>query len=620
MSDVWTPWEGHVIDGTFPLQRVLGASDHSGVFLTELRAGGGAKAALKLVPAIPSLVEAQLAHWRAAIDLQHPRLIRLYECGRCQLGERHFLFLVMEYADQTLAEVLPHRALTADEAHEMLIPALDALSFLHGRKLVQGQVKPANILVVADQLKLASDTVRPASEATANIATPSVYDAPEMEREIFTTAVDIWALGATLVEALTQRPPSWARNEVELPPDFAPRFAEPVRLCLSSMPSRRPDVTELSSWLSGNPNALSKRAAAAASARTATAERAASSGRATASGAGTGPERASATASGRTIASQRAAAAPEREAALERTAAAPARADTSERAAGTPERTSASARVAAASERASPSAAPAARAATLERTDALTERAAPPERAAAVPLRAPASERLAAPLLSPPEARDSERMGSRSRKARPQATPLEAQGAGGKRLVPAILGLIAVGVAAWAAVRFIPRGDGSQPPPANASWAAPPTQDNKQPGEAAPGESAREGHPSASGESAERPGASAPSTARKSAAANRAAASGVLHEEIPKPSRGARDTIHGHIRVVVRVTVDKSGTVVSDTLDDPGPSRYFARLATQAARKWKFAPADEPAPRVWVVRFEFGREGTTAHAVGPRSR
>jgi len=94
----------------------------------------------------------------------------------------------------------------------------------------------------------------------------------------------------------------------------------------------------------------------------------------------------------------------------------------------------------------------------------------------------------------------------------------------------------------------------------------------------------------------------------------------VLHEEIPKASKSARDTIHGHIRVAVRVTVDKSGTVVSDTLDDPGPSHYFARLATQAARKWKFSPADDQRPRVWLLRFEFGREGTTAHAVGPHSR
>ena len=45
----------------------------------------------------------------------------------------------MEYADQTLAQLLLHRALTDAEAREMLLPTLDALAFLHGRNLVQGQ-------------------------------------------------------------------------------------------------------------------------------------------------------------------------------------------------------------------------------------------------------------------------------------------------------------------------------------------------------------------------------------------------------------------------------------------------------------------------------------------------
>jgi serine/threonine protein kinase len=223
MSDVWTRWEGHVIDGTFPMLRCLGASDHSGVFLTEPRSGEVSKAALKLVPLIPSLVDAQLSHWRVAAGLSHPRLIRLYDTGRCQLGEQHFLFLVMEYAEQNLAEVLPHRALTIDEAREMLLTALEPLAFLHGQQRVQGQLKPSNILVIGDQLKLASDTIRPASEATANISMPSLYDAPEGEREIFSTASDVWALGVTLVEALTRQSPSWTdsrRTSLVLPSDF----------------------------------------------------------------------------------------------------------------------------------------------------------------------------------------------------------------------------------------------------------------------------------------------------------------------------------------------------------------------------------------------------------------
>ena len=88
----------------------------------------------------------------------------------------------------------------------------------------------------------------------------------------------------------------------------------------------------------------------------------------------------------------------------------------------------------------------------------------------------------------------------------------------------------------------------------------------------------------------------------------------MLHEEIPDVPRHARDTIRGRIKVAVRVTVDSSGNVVGETLENPGPSRYFARLATTAARKWKFAPADNQDSRRWLLRFEFSRGGATGYA------
>jgi TonB family protein len=93
----------------------------------------------------------------------------------------------------------------------------------------------------------------------------------------------------------------------------------------------------------------------------------------------------------------------------------------------------------------------------------------------------------------------------------------------------------------------------------------------------------------------------------------------VLHEEIPDVPRRNRDTIRGRIKVSVRVTVDSSGNVVNETLEKPGPSKYFARLATEAARKWKFVPAGNHDSRKWLLQFEFTRGGATGHAATPRS-
>jgi TonB family protein len=88
-----------------------------------------------------------------------------------------------------------------------------------------------------------------------------------------------------------------------------------------------------------------------------------------------------------------------------------------------------------------------------------------------------------------------------------------------------------------------------------------------------------------------------------------------LHEEIPQVSRGSRDTIHGRIRVTVRVTVNGAGDVVHETLEYPGPSKYFARQASAAAQKWKFGPASAPdSSREALIEFGFNRWGTTGHA------
>ena len=81
---------------------------------------------------------------------------------------------------------------------------------------------------------------------------------------------------------------------------------------------------------------------------------------------------------------------------------------------------------------------------------------------------------------------------------------------------------------------------------------------------------------------------------------------------IPDVSRNALNTISGTIRVSIRVIVAKDGTVLAATADEPGPSRYFARLATEAARQWTFAPSDSDERRVKLVRFYFKRSGVTA--------
>jgi TonB family protein len=89
----------------------------------------------------------------------------------------------------------------------------------------------------------------------------------------------------------------------------------------------------------------------------------------------------------------------------------------------------------------------------------------------------------------------------------------------------------------------------------------------------------------------------------------------VLNQIAPEVSRGARNTIHGHLKVTVHLLVDASGNVSQATISSEGPSRYFAGKALAAARLWKFDPAKvngQAAPSEWIVRFQFSRNGQQA--------
>jgi TonB family protein len=242
MIEVWKQWEGEIINGEFPLRQFLGGSDHSAVFLTERSQTNPQKAAIKLIPADPYNADRQLERWAVAAKLSHPHLLGLFQMGRCQIGDRRLLYLVMEYAQEDLSQVLPHRALTPAELEDMLPPLVDALTFLHGKNLVHGQVKPSNIMAVDDRLKLSSDGLRATGDPSVVPRKRSAYDPPEMVNGDVLPTGDIWSLGMTLVQALTQRLPVWDETKPDAPvfsEAMPPAYLDIARHCVRRDPSLR---------------------------------------------------------------------------------------------------------------------------------------------------------------------------------------------------------------------------------------------------------------------------------------------------------------------------------------------------------------------------------------------
>jgi eukaryotic-like serine/threonine-protein kinase len=254
MSEAWKTWEGQAVDG-FPLRQYLGGSDHSAVYLTQLNSSGEQKAAIKFIPADASAYT-QLAKWRVAGELTHPHLLQLIRVGRCELANTNFLYVVMEHAEENLAEILPQRALEPDEARQVLESALNALSYLHAQGLAHTRIKPGNILAAGDQLKLSSDALSEIGSAQVTAPQSSIYTAPESATAPISAAADVWSLGVTLVEALTQRTPVLrGQMDVELPvPEtIPPPYLEIARRTVQVDPSRRASLKEISTLL--NPTA-----------------------------------------------------------------------------------------------------------------------------------------------------------------------------------------------------------------------------------------------------------------------------------------------------------------------------------------------------------------------------
>src|SRR5262249_39052751 len=144
------------------------------------------------------------------------------------------------------------RPLTPAEAREMLEPVLDALAFVHGKGFAHGHLKPANIMAVGDQLKVSSDGLCRTGQLSGPPEKPSVDDPPEIACKGFSPAGDVWSLGMTLVEALTQRLPTWEGREQEQPvlqQTLPAPFLDIARLCLRRDPQGRLTVADIAARL-----------------------------------------------------------------------------------------------------------------------------------------------------------------------------------------------------------------------------------------------------------------------------------------------------------------------------------------------------------------------------------
>ena len=270
----------------FPLRRFLSSTSHSAVFLTQSGHAQPKNLAIKFLSAGAN-ADSQLSLLHRASKLSHPNLLPLLPGGRCRLADMDLAFVVMEYAEADVGRVLRERALTSNETRELLGPLLDALNHIRSKGLVHARIKPSNIMAVGNQVKLSSDTVLPLGEQRPANRPVDAYDAPESRTALIAGSSDLWSLGVTLVEILTQRIPASSQEsqaDPMVPPTLPQPFLDIARQCLRRDPLLRWTTAQIADCLSPVPVTTAAREVTVGAEKTATATAPVASSEATASG------------------------------------------------------------------------------------------------------------------------------------------------------------------------------------------------------------------------------------------------------------------------------------------------------------------------------------------------
>jgi serine/threonine-protein kinase len=204
-------YEGYVVDAT------LGHGGYATVYLAHDAADPDRLVALKILDDFhrePAQIARLQREFDFAHQLDHPHIIKVYECGEG--------WLAMELVDGGIATKLaglPDRLAA-------LAQIAEALDYAHRFGIVHCDVKPSNILVslpfstrgaVLIDFGVAHAVAEDLRRRPAHVEASLPYSAPELLRgHAPSAATDEYALACTAFELITGSPPFKAATSMEL--------------------------------------------------------------------------------------------------------------------------------------------------------------------------------------------------------------------------------------------------------------------------------------------------------------------------------------------------------------------------------------------------------------------
>lgn len=197
-----------IIHNRYVVQQMLGAGNFSYVYKV-LDSLSGDVVALKIFKEGTGVLEQLRDEFHILKLLDHSHIAKVFDIGQITDAGNSYYYLKLEYIEgNLLSNVLQQGRISLRKAREISTDLLNAVGYMHGRRVMHRDIKPNNIITNGRGTVIVDFNISKIVEsyATSRVGTPR-YTPPEVNIEGWNWTGDLYAIGLVLYEMVTSHYP-----------------------------------------------------------------------------------------------------------------------------------------------------------------------------------------------------------------------------------------------------------------------------------------------------------------------------------------------------------------------------------------------------------------------------